>query len=310
MSEVEAVPGYFFAGFIDYTSFFPVSDVIWIILGTALMLGTCISVIPQIYVIIKNKSSYGLNPIAIFFTNINQFIIIVNIVCLHPTDFMGLPSIDPWYKPLSRLLTFGNAIALYSFYLPIVFLLPIFFDKAFRHKRQENQIKREKFFTRLMNILLVICSLALIITFFVSFGISGPLSRFTVSYGKVLGTVATVIVFIQYLPQMITTFRLKDPGSLSIVMLLIQAPGGTANALFLWLGQHDDWTTWISYLVAAMEQFILLGMCIFYVCIRKKRHDLSPCISNATSRQESLNGESILDAPLVSPVIDESVSST
>ena len=306
MSEADPVPSYYFAGFIDYTSFYPISSVIWIILGTCLMIGTSVSVIPQIWLIIKNKSSYGLNPIAIFFTNINQFIIITNIVCLHPADFMGLPSISPWYKPFSRLLTFGNAIALWSFYLPIVYLLLVFFDKTFREKRQEHQIKRDKILFNLMPCLLVLCSLILIIVFFIATGISGPQCIFSVDFGKVLGTVATVIVFIQYLPQMLTTFRLKDNGSLSILMLCIQAPGGTANALFLWIGQHDDWTTWISYLVAAIEQFILLGMCIYYKCSNKYKK-LSPVVSNATSRNESIN-ESILDSPLVIQTPEESQS--
>jgi hypothetical protein len=66
------------------------------------------------------------------------------------------------------------------------------------------------------------------------------------------------------------TCHLKDSGSLSLALLAIQAPGGTLNALFMWIGQEDDWTTWISILAASVQQFILLGICVFFK-LRKRR---------------------------------------
>ena len=52
-----------YSGFIDYSSFFPISEATWIILGSLITAGSVISVIPQISLIIKKRSSFGINPI-------------------------------------------------------------------------------------------------------------------------------------------------------------------------------------------------------------------------------------------------------
>jgi uncharacterized protein with PQ loop repeat len=84
--------------------------------------------------------------------------------------------------------------------------------------------------------------------------------------GRTIGTITTCIVVVQYVPQMVTTCRLRGPGSLSIALMAIQAPGGTLNALFMWLAQGDDWTTWISIEAASVQMFILLANSSYFKC--------------------------------------------
>jgi uncharacterized protein with PQ loop repeat len=259
-----------YTSFVDYTSFFPISDTMWIITGTILTIGTVISVIPQIVAIIKNRSSYGLNPVTLFFTNLNQYLILINIITLHPQDFVGLPSQRPWYRALSRLLTFINAFSLWFTYLPLIFLCQIFFDTSFRANHDDRKMKLNRILAQALSGLMLIVANALFGIYIVSVILYGITNEFALAFGKTLGSLAIVIVFIQYLPQMITTFKLKDNGSLSLLMLCIQAPGGLCNSLFLWIGQGDHWTTWISYMVAASEQFVLIGMIVFYKCRRRR----------------------------------------
>jgi uncharacterized protein with PQ loop repeat len=103
--------------------------------------------------------------------------------------------------------------------------------------------------------------------------------------GKFFGTVAGLICVAQYLPQMITTCKLRSSGSLSLVLLSIQAPGGLLNAIFMAVGQKDDWTTYISILAASVQQFLLLGICLFFK-VRKKRprHTMSTEDSSSTGK--------------------------
>ena len=84
------------------------------------------------------------------------------------------------------------------------------------------------------------------------------------NYGKSIGTLSSILVFIQYAPQMYTTYQIKGSGSLSTTMLLIQAPGGIINCLFMAIGQKENFSTWLPFLVSALQQFILLGMCFYY----------------------------------------------
>jgi uncharacterized protein with PQ loop repeat len=96
-------------------------------------------------------------------------------------------------------------------------------------------------------------------------------SREIQDYGRILGGFATILVFFQYLPQMITTWQLQGPGALSITLMCVQAPGGLANALFLWMGQKNHWTTWLSIFVAAIQMLILLVMCLWFKFRRGRR---------------------------------------
>ena len=73
----------------------------------------------------------------------------------------------------------------------------------------------------------------------------------------------------QFIPQVIKTFKMKDHGSLSVLMLKIQAPTNLGNAFFMWFGEHEDWTTFTASMADGAWEFVLLGLCIYYD--RKKK---------------------------------------
>jgi hypothetical protein len=73
---------------------------------------------------------------------------------------------------------------------------------------------------------------------------------------------------------MITTCKIKSSGSLSLLLLAIQCPGGLINSIFMIFGQGDNWTTWLSILAAAIQQGILLVICLVFSAKKKqRRHD-------------------------------------
>lgn len=80
-----------------------------------------------------------------------------------------------------------------------------------------------------------------------------------------LGIMAATCAAIQYFPQIWTTYKLKHAGSLSILMMTIQTPGGFVFAASLaarlgWRG----WSSWGVYVLTAIMQGILLSMAIKY----------------------------------------------
>lgn len=82
------------SGFQDYTSFFMNIQGLWIFLGCVILMGTLVSIIPQLLLIVRTKSSKGLNAIYVFLTNLDHVFVFCNIISLQPTDFFGLIQYD------------------------------------------------------------------------------------------------------------------------------------------------------------------------------------------------------------------------
>ncbi|OCH90807.1 hypothetical protein OBBRIDRAFT_792914 [Obba rivulosa] len=79
-----------------------------------------------------------------------------------------------------------------------------------------------------------------------------------------LGVSSALVAGLQYLPQLVHTYRLKLVGALSIKMMLMQSPGAIAMVLSIALRPDTNWTTWLPYAVAGVLQGTLLVMCLFW----------------------------------------------
>jgi len=119
--------------------------------------------------------------------------------------------------------------------------------------------------------------ISIVITIF-SIGVAGILvyfygaaSRVVVLYAQVYGIIALILLVIQYIPQIYLTHLKKEAGSLSIPMLVLQAPGSFAVVYFQAIMSHSSWTTWSPYLSTAIQQFLLIGQCAFYYCQKRKQ---------------------------------------
>ncbi|KAI1828522.1 ATP synthase F0 [Xylaria intraflava] len=120
------------------------------------------------------------------------------------------------------------------------------------------------------------------------------------AWANTLGIMSAVLAAIQYLPQIWTTYKLKHAGSLSILMMTIQTPGGFlfAASLAARLG-WGGWSSWGVYVLTAVMQGILLTMAIRY---EWPSHQDS---GNLTSSPPLLDRENIQDVgenqPLLAP---------
>lgn len=276
------------SGFVDYKDCYYNSGAAWIAVGSIIFLGSVLSVIPQIVSIVRLRTSYGLNSIYIFVTTFSQFILVMNVVCLHTADFIGILQY-PILVTIPRFLTFLVTFALWYGYLPIAFLNWIFFDVNIRTVRLYSKIQTERQLTKIFTCLPLITGPLFILLWAILGVVCGFTSTMMLRVGTVLGTACGFFVIVQYLPQFITTCKLKDNGSLSLLLLCIQAPGGTANALFMWLGQGDDWSTWISILGASIQQFVLLALCLFYKCKYHRRSDTLTDITGTSVATDELH---------------------
>ena len=268
-----------FSGFFDYSHYYEGLTPLWILIGVGIFLGTVISVIPQILSIVTHKSSYGINSFTVLLTNVSQYFVVINFVCLHAPDFVGILQIN-YNVVMQRFLTFFNVFSLWFCYAFIPFLNMVFFDINVRCNRNEKSITRDKKIVRLtMTIILCFYLAGIAVPYSLGFKY-GFTSDQVVKFGEVLGSICAFTSFVQYLPQIYTVIRLREHGSLSLIMLGIQAPGGIVNSLFMWLGQHEHWTTWLSFFVSASEQFILLTICIIFKIKNRKESENEPLLND------------------------------
>jgi len=90
------------------------------------------------------------------------------------------------------------------------------------------------------------------------------------TFANVYGVVALVLLVIQYIPQIYVTHKMKEAGSLSVITLLLQAPGSILVVYFQAIMNHKPWTTWAPYFATAVQQFVLIAQCTLY-WVQKRR---------------------------------------
>jgi hypothetical protein len=279
-----------FAGFIDYSGFFTPKNTLWTVLGSLICAGTFVSVIPQIVKIILRRTSFGLNPLFVCLTNLGHFSIMSNIIIFHTSDFVALLQIS-FTKCFATFLTFFNIFALGFGYQFVVWPNLVLVDTATRPARAKSLTKLNRRLTYVFTaclILAIFTYMSIYIVLIVKYGINSSQAEYLAG---ALGMAAVAIGLAQYIPQIVTTCKLRDPGSLSMLMLGIQFPGGMANALFMWIGQHESWTSWGSTMSAAIQQMILFIICVVFKL--RQRHRESVFGMSLDSTYQEIPGDRI-----------------
>jgi uncharacterized protein with PQ loop repeat len=266
-------------GFIDWGRCFSSVGVMWQVIGSIFFVVVFVSFLPQTTELVTARSSYGIESIAIFCQSLGHFLLVVNLFCFHAYDFVAFFQY-PTIQAFPRIITFFNLFFQWILFLPTVYQLFIYHDREKRPSvavRDERAIRIEWYKTVAGGLALTALDAALIagcVGLSTSFSFeAGPVQ----SYAEVCGAIATALEIGFFVPQMWTTCRLRDGGSLSLLMLEIQAPADLANALYMWLGTHDHWTTWLTVLVNAGEEFTVLGTCLVFrfLAARRQREALA-----------------------------------
>lgn len=86
------------------------------------------------------------------------------------------------------------------------------------------------------------------------------------AWANFLGLLATALAAIQYIPQILMTWRLQETGSLSVPMMCIQTPGSFvfAASLYARLGPAG-WSAWGLFIFTGCLQGCLLVMSLGFV---------------------------------------------
>jgi len=261
-------------------------------LGIFLIVGTVVTYIPQYVVIIKRKTSSGLSSFMIGLTFLGSALTVINSCILTWPKFVCCKS-----------LSFGNCLAnnlaSEQFLVSLVstwILLPLFLKYAPRHTAQERW-----FFRMNCGVFGLITTLAVTLSLIAAalWYILGYSANTLFIYATALGYISSINQIIMYTPQIYTTFKAKSGGSLSVASLCMQIPGSILVIVFQGVLNHAPFSTWVPYVFAAIEQFILVVMIFLYkhrtIVAKKKREEIERAsLLNFVDNQIQFDSEDML----------------
>lgn len=226
-------------------------------LGIFLLFGTLISFLPQIIKIYARKSHRGISYLFCFLSSCSELIRIANIVVIKLPQIYACHTEGISECGDTMLSLFGLGVSA-ACTVWIFFLFLFYFDPDGTPEMDAIGARARV----LARVCFTLVSLFyLMAALFVS--LTGVCSRKTLLFADLCGWVSAVFQVCQLMPQIIHTYVHKGVGSVSILTLFIQAPGGYLLVYFL-LAAGENISTWFSVLIAATMQTILLTLCLKY----------------------------------------------
>jgi len=232
-----------------------------------LILGILMSYLLQHVRIISRGTSEGISPYFVLLGVTSANAQFGNILTLPESraDVMCCKEVSP-FECTAGVLGIVQIGTQWICFAVILLLFLVFFrrdDAEVDEDEQELDPDRPTWRTAL--IVAAVCIVHGFAVVIVSASLSLGAPQYLLPWANFLGISAAVLAAIQYFPQIWTTYKLKHAGSLSILMMCIQTPGGLlfAASLAARLG-WGGWSSWGVYVLTAFMQGILLAMAIRY----------------------------------------------
>lgn len=124
--------------------------------------------------------------------------------------------------------------------------------------------------------------------------ITGLVTSFGSKLAYFLGLAAAAVGLVQYIPQLITTYTLKHAGTLSLLTLLIQIPGGMIWSFSLAVRGEVNWSIWMPIMLSAILQVILLCMAFYFSLVQVNRDVAQITKTPPPNATNSIEAEALL----------------
>jgi len=255
------------------------------ILSFGLIIGLVGSYLPQIYKIIASRDSQGFSPWFLMLGSTSAAAGMLNIFTLQWNVLLCCGQIGPWpcLSSIGAIIQLSLQWALFS---AIFVLFLIYYPKHLKYLRVSvrpdnmpipSGLRTEEWRLSVVLAWVTISHFVLSLLYTVFLIATAKLSpddhlptHQMKSWATVLGVTAAILAAIQYMPQLVKTYKAKVVGALSIPMMCLQTPGGIVMVISIALREGTNWTSWIMFAVAAAMQGSLLIMCFVWK-VRQKR---------------------------------------
>ena len=220
-------------------------NLVGILLGSAICLGNIISYIPQFYNIIKYDSVEGISQMSLILMNIGSMCLTMNSIIFswnyfNPIDFSNL------FPFIQICLSWVMVLIYYIIFISYKF-----------------KTKKKRFFYGLQYAVTYLLFSIFIISLALGEKIQGHI-QFLYIFANILGYTSAILNSLVYLPQIYKIYVLKSSGNLSFLMYGIQTPGNIIIIIFQAFIYSSPVSTWITYVIVLIEQFIILSMMTYY----------------------------------------------
>lgn len=231
--------------------------------------GIYLSYVPQQITIVRRRSTEGINPYFLMLMGLGSTFSFSNILVLSKPVVQCCRSSIGWFDCTSSLL---GAAQLFAGFIGPISLVAL----SVKYRDHGNESG-----DRILSSARIVAFAVISSWILVAFTHSPQNNKLLAT---VFGIAALCIGLVQYFPQLLTTYRLKHTGSLSVTTMLVQIPGGFIWAFSLMFRKDSHWSTWISVMAAASLQLTLLIMALYYSCLRTA--EIGDSIVNPTPSAE------------------------
>lgn len=217
------------------------------IAAAGFVIGIFLSYAPQLVTIARRQSTEGISPHFLLLMNLGSSFAFSNALVL------SRPILSCCRSSIGLFDCFGSLLGVFQLFAgflgpSLIILLALRIEKPDKASKITFSAK--------------IVAIANFISWLLVVSVTNP--KYAQLLATSLGLMALSVGFVQYLPQLYTTFRLKHTGSLSVTMMLIQIPGGFIWCISLATRRGSHWSTWISTFAAASFQTLLFIMSLYY----------------------------------------------
>lgn len=240
----------------DFCSVYDGASVANFILSLAITAGIFVSYLPQYIRIHRKQTSEGLSVNFLLLGSCSLLFTFTNIVLISSRARyccrVGALSLFNCLNSQLNLVQIGLQC---TCAIMILVLVLVFTRGSVAQDKHE--------YARIVRVgqLVVVHAAASLVQIAVGLGAGRPTLLVLAQFNGLMSTMLTVV---KYVPQILTTYRLKHPGTLSVGMMCIQTPGGFVFTATLFFTKGSHWSSWMSYFTAAMLQGSLLALCVYY----------------------------------------------
>jgi len=202
-------------------------------LGIFLVVGPLFSFLPQYVTLIRNKSSMGINWLMLFISALSkcfnvQGALLTNIKVLNCCT----TSFTFWQCQ-------GSMLDVYQIGAAFLNSIPIWLMVLWYWHADGDPVQIKSKYRAMMafwmwlilNVVLLSLAIAFVVVYLNTFDYSEA-NDIIGDIAFVFGVISAIGNCAQFLPQIATTFKLRDPGSLSVISLAIQTPGSFLIVFF------------------------------------------------------------------------------
>lgn len=266
----------FLAGFTDTKDIFyvpPAEDKpIFTVMGTIFFIIAACSFVPETLEMLEQRTSYGLSFFFVFGNSLGQWLLVVNFLCLNWREFVGFMGY-PFKTTYPFLLVFFELFCPWILFLPCTYLTFIYADREHLAEMTAKRQLLEKVYCISLVVANLVCSIILLLMWGFGGMSDGFNGQFLQKFGDACGYISLILEVIQFIPQYWETIRIRDNGSLSLVMLMIQGPANIANALYMALIRKESVSTYITVIFDGSAECGLLLLCLFFKLYRYVKND-------------------------------------